>query len=256
MHSNPASLTFRIDSLPQILFAHRYSCSRGSWHLSPGEDIVEISVCLAGEMRRSDGKTTECFVPGELFVTPHDRHYTVEVPDEHTHITVALRLQKSGTAVLLPSRTAVSVCPEALRALRKLAAAPLPSLTASAAALTLLATLDSSVRAFQKVENPHYTKALRCMSDHLCTATLAYTADFVGVSPGYLATLFRRHGTTFTEHLNALRISRVGELIAAKGLTAQQAGERVGIGDPKYLSRLFRKYNGVSIRDFRAALPR
>ena len=127
--------------------------------------------------------------------------------------------------------------------------------SASAAALTLLAALDGSARA-QKVENPHYKKALSYIENNLREATLFAAAEFAGVSPGYLASLFRKHGTTFTDYTNSLRISRAGELMCAKNITAQRAGEQVGICDPKYLSRLFKKYNGVSIRAFRAERSR
>ena len=247
--------TLYIASLPEVLFAHRYSCSKDSWHLSVNADIVEISACLAGTMKRTCGSSTDIFTPGELFVTPRDRPYTMEVSDGHSHVTAALALQQDGMPALLPRTIAASACPDALRALMTLSTSRLPSLSASAAALTLLAALDGSARA-QKVENPHYKKALSYIENNLREATLFAAAEFAGVSPGYLASLFRKHGTTFTDYTNSLRISRAGELMCAKNITAQRAGEQVGICDPKYLSRLFKKYNGVSIRAFRAERSR
>ena len=225
--------TLYIASLPEVLFAHRYSCSRDSWHLSVNADIVEISACLAGTMKRTNGNSTDIFTPGELFVTPRDRPYTMEVSDGHSHVTAALALQQEGMPALLPRTVAASVCPDALRALMTLSASRL-----------------------QKVENPHYKKALSYIENNLREATLFSAAEFAGVSPGYLASLFRKHGTTFTDYTNSLRISRAGELMCAKNITAQRAGEQVGICDPKYLSRLFKKYNGVSIRAFRAERSR
>ena len=247
--------TLYIASLPEVLFAHRYSCSRDSWHLSVNADIVEISACLAGTMKRTSGNSTDIFTPGELFVTPRDRPYTMEVSDGHSHVTAALALQQEGMPALLPRTIAASACPDALRALMTLSASRLPSLSASAAALTLLAALDGSARA-QKVENPHYKKALSYIENNLREATLFAAAEFAGVSPGYLASLFRKHGTTFTDYTNSLRISRAGELMCAINITAQRAWEQVGICDPNYLSRLFKKYNGVSIRAFRAERSR
>ena len=139
--------TLYIASLPEVLFAHRYSCSKDSWHLSVTPDIVEISACLAGTMKRTSGNSTDIFTPGELFVTPRDRPYTMEVSDGHSHVTAALALQQEGMPALLPRTVAASVCPDALRALMTLSASRLPSLSASAAALTLLAALDGSARA-------------------------------------------------------------------------------------------------------------
>ena len=96
--------TLYIASLPEVLFAHRYSCSKDSWHLSVNADIVEISACLAGTMKRTSGNSTDIFTPGELFVTPRDRPYTMEVSDGHSHVTAAWPYSRKACPPCCPAR--------------------------------------------------------------------------------------------------------------------------------------------------------
>ena len=242
-----------VDTLPEILFAHRFSCRENSWRLPQDENMLEISTCLSGEMRRSFGGLEETFTEGEIFLTHHRCPYMITTAGAHTHITVALRIQPpKELAARLPDKVRTAACPEALKAMMALANADPTSLRAKTMAMVLLNALDTYYQKKHKVDNPHYIKALNYISEHLSEVTLEDAAGAASISKGYLEALFREHGTTFVGHLNALRVSRAGQLMLAKGITARYAAEQVGIDDPKYFSRLFRRYNGMSIREFRA----
>ncbi len=242
-----------VDMLPEILFAHRFSCDKGSWRLPKDESMLEISACLSGEMYRRSEAGEERFLAGELYVTDHCRSYDITTSEGHTHVTVALRRQSPGQLTAhLPERVNMAECPEGLKALIALAAADPDSLCAKTMAMVLLNALDACGRRLQKVDNPHYLKAVRYIHEHLAEATPDGAARAASVSKGYLESLFRAHGTTFVRYVNALRVSRAGQMMLAKEIPARCAAEQVGIGDPKYFSRLFRRYNGMSIRSFRA----
>ena len=47
-------------------------------------------------------------------------------------------------------------------------------------------------------------------------------------------------------------MERVCELMRVRGLSLKQAGAFVGLLDENYLSRLFRRHTGVSVREFRS----
>ena len=56
---------------------------------------------------------------------------------------------------------------------------------------------------------------------------------------------------TLMEYVNDQRIMKVREMLAASDISSAKAGEAVGIQDPKYLSRLFRRYTGMTITEYR-----
>ena len=77
-------------------------------------------------------------------------------------------------------------------------------------------------------------------------------AGAVGDNYDHLKTIFRQDtGMTLVEYSHSQRIQRVKELLASGAVTAEEAGDAVGIQDPKYLGRLFRRYTGMTITEYR-----
>ena len=77
-------------------------------------------------------------------------------------------------------------------------------------------------------------------------------ARAVGISSGYLSGIFKTvTGRTMVEYINLAKLQRVTELVSSLGISAGEAAEQVGIADPSYLSRLFRKYLDTGIRDIK-----
>lgn len=67
------------------------------------------------------------------------------------------------------------------------------------------------------------------------------------VNKYYLTRIFRdRYGTTIMGYLSSLRISEAKRLLRFTDLTLEAIGQRVGIPDANYLSRLFTRVEGVS----------
>ena len=56
---------------------------------------------------------------------------------------------------------------------------------------------------------------------------------------------------SIVEYWNRSRIHKVEQLITVGGMTLIEAGDAVGIGDVKYLSRLFHRYTGMTAQEFR-----
>ena len=83
-------------------------------------------------------------------------------------------------------------------------------------------------------------------TDRLCRA--------VNCSRATLARLFRRGmQTSPASWLADMRIAQARRLLRSTALSVQQIGHRVGIDDPYYFSRVFRRKTGVSPRQYRAA---
>lgn len=107
----------------------------------------------------------------------------------------------------------------------------------------------------QNPGNLMYTKkAMQFIAAHIDEKlSVEQIAEAVGLSPGYLSNIFKSvTGQTLVYYINRMKVHKVMELLRLHDMTLQQAGDMVGIEDAHYLSRLFRKYYGMSFRAYRA----
>ncbi|MDC7239111.1 MAG: AraC family transcriptional regulator [Spirochaetales bacterium] len=80
-------------------------------------------------------------------------------------------------------------------------------------------------------------------------------AALVNVSSAYMYRVFRKEtGQTPMEYLNRLRVDVAMDYAGKRSMTLEEIGIRVGIADPKYFSKIFRKYAGASFREYRKVL--
>lgn len=78
-------------------------------------------------------------------------------------------------------------------------------------------------------------------------------AAMVGVSTSHLSALFREAtGGGILAHHTALKMARVRRLLDTTDLPVAEIGRQVGIDDPFYFSRQFRRLHGVSPTVYRA----
>jgi len=85
--------------------------------------------------------------------------------------------------------------------------------------------------------------------------TIAELASIAHTSPSYLDRLFRRKlSRSPIQYVNWIRARAAAQLLVRKDLTVSHVGELVGIQDPKYFARIFRKYTGVSPSVFRSKM--
>ena len=59
-------------------------------------------------------------------------------------------------------------------------------------------------------------------------------------------------GTTFREHLTAVRMERAAELLARRSVTVREVAHRVGYRQPAQFAKAFRRHHGVAPSDYRA----
>ncbi len=82
--------------------------------------------------------------------------------------------------------------------------------------------------------------------------TLRQVANEVALSNNHFCTIFSQEtGVTFTEYITTLRIERAKELLRDKQMRTSDVAADIGYNDPHYFSYLFKKYTGVSPRDYR-----
>jgi AraC-like DNA-binding protein len=83
--------------------------------------------------------------------------------------------------------------------------------------------------------------------------SLRDVANELGITPGHLTTVVRRRtGRTVQEWIIERRMVEARSLLSETDLSVAEIARRVGISDPGYFSRQFRRTHGTSPRDWRS----
>lgn len=74
------------------------------------------------------------------------------------------------------------------------------------------------------------------------------------ISTGYFCNIFKRETkTSFVNYLNQLRIETAKEMLRTKDFRTFEVAEKTGFSDPNYFSYCFRKYVGISPKEYRSS---
>ena len=93
---------------------------------------------------------------------------------------------------------------------------------------------------------------IRIDADLTADLSLHHLAEVQNLSSGYLSALFRREtGQTLTDFVNLRRVDFARHLLKTTGLQIQTIAQHCGITDVQYFSRLFKKYTGMTPKEYR-----
>ena len=82
--------------------------------------------------------------------------------------------------------------------------------------------------------------------------TLDHLAQHYHINKFYLTRIFKEQfGTSIMDYLIYIRITEAKNQLRFTSKTAEEIGYACGIGDIYYFSRVFKKIEGISIREFR-----
>lgn len=82
--------------------------------------------------------------------------------------------------------------------------------------------------------------------------SLKANAQALNVNASYLSTLFKKElGTTLTEYVNRKRVEYAIFLLNTTKLSISAVGQRCGIQDDNYFTKIFKKYVGKTPKQFR-----
>ncbi len=101
-------------------------------------------------------------------------------------------------------------------------------------------------------EHLYVSKACRYIhKSYAKKLTVADIASHLNISEGYLHRIFRRvKNSGVLEYINRYRIFVAIELISNRHLSLKEAAYNVGIDEPAYMSRLFKKVTGISYHEY------
>ncbi|MBB6733612.1 AraC family transcriptional regulator [Cohnella sp. CBP 2801] len=97
-------------------------------------------------------------------------------------------------------------------------------------------------------------RAIRYMNDRLHSSVkLAELAAHTGLSRQHLIYLFKQEtGFPPVDYYLRLKMQKAGQLLSLTGMSVKEIASEVGISDPYYFSRMFKKLMGVSPTEYRS----
>lgn len=107
----------------------------------------------------------------------------------------------------------------------------------------------------QEQKNRLVTAAQEYVAEHYMeNLSLADVAEKVGISSGYLSTMFSQNlSMGFVDYLNQVRIERACSYLEQGYWKTYEIAYKVGFRDEKYFSRVFKRIKGISPKEYRAA---
>jgi AraC family transcriptional regulator, arabinose operon regulatory protein len=106
--------------------------------------------------------------------------------------------------------------------------------------------LDARIQAARSYIDEHYADEI----------TLSDVAAASNISASRLSGLFKQEtGSSVMSYRNELRLAKAAQLLLQSNLRIAEIGSRVGYPEQAFFSRIFRKYLGLSPRQYRASRP-
>ncbi|MCR5836475.1 MAG: response regulator [Lachnospiraceae bacterium] len=120
----------------------------------------------------------------------------------------------------------------------------------------LFGDVDKDVNVDEEASTNHFIReTCDYISEHYMEdISLSYMADYLGISSGYLSTLFAQNVKCgFVDYLNQVRIGRACSYLEQNYLKTYEVAYKVGFRDEKYFSKVFKKMMGMSPREYRVS---
>lgn len=109
-------------------------------------------------------------------------------------------------------------------------------------------------RRLAQIDNDIMKKLSAFLEEHLTDSiTVQELAEHVGMSRSLFYNKIRSiTGLTPVDFYRRYQIERSAQMMRGQGLTVTEAGYRTGFSDPKYFSKVFKKFMGISPSDYRS----
>ena len=230
-------LTVQVDDIFIIPPNHRLEVST----LHPGEHkhtSVEFLIdCTTECLRQKTLSAQDCeSIRGQTVILP----YVIPASKENAEL-IALIRQLARDQMLMVEKNHFEECLACMRILAFIAARMRQS------------TGDDAI---PPSYHRYCQKAKEYISQHMEEhISMSEIADFVGINKNYLTNIFSScEKIGIAEYINRVKLNRMKELIIKYNYSIKMASEAVGFQDVNYVSRIFKKYFGITISEYRRML--
>lgn len=277
-------------SVPQIKFAYNVEIEKYKNRFRRIENFLEIALCLEGRILfEYENGEKEITQPKMLLPMIRDIDCTTQAyeNEKQRHVTVGMNMQYKWTrhntetecdidklrekvsshrALLIPYHCDMGEYYDEVKNLlrkivsenasenegRKLAAVGYWYALLGVLSDFVIKRLTDKEAAFSPSESLYAERAAGYINKNYAKKiAVKDISDFLGISEGYLHRIFKNvKKCTVLEFINRHRVSVAAELMETKSLSLKEAAYNVGIEDPCYMSRLFKKVMGVSYREY------
>ena len=121
----------------------------------------------------------------------------------------------------------------------------------------LLSLYEEITEHLKKMSSPHTNTVVECVCQiiakrYMEQLSVTSLAEMVNLTPAYLCVLFKQAmGKTINEYLTQERMKQAKELLANSNIHLYDVCYKVGYFSPSYFSRIFKKYVGMTPREYR-----
>ena len=253
-----------ITSLPEVHFAHSYDAESYSNLMRKQNRTLEISYIKEGELYVTRDGMEMVAHTGDILCTLYRYDTRVYTPRYHCHHTVCA----SADFIYYDTPTEESLLLSAVisspnhgkfeelidRLIYAKRVCPERRLKCSGLFLQLLDDLSDECRRNMNGGSGGFSyigKAKKYIYDNINRQiTQKEVAASLGITPEYLCAIFKKYtGESMMRFINSRKLENICILMKQENIPLYRAAEMYGFTDPNYVSRLYRKYHGVSITD-------
>ncbi len=269
----------QFDSIPEIGFAHHFESPQYQVNYRGHQKNFEVVYNVSGEIRMELYEKTYTIKEGSVFVLFRElpirlnavnregnEHYTIQFGMDYK-----LNLQqdaqpppdKEGILIPLiipPGKLAEEIRKELVSIILELEReSERSTFSAALRVLGILQKMDEHARRQRK--KMHFSPSQEKISQQVINyveenmerkINLSEIAENIGKTSNYINAVFRQvNGTTVMHYVNRAKVLRIAENIQKKGMTLEEACEKVAISDISYGYRLFKRYMGVTPGTYR-----
>lgn len=254
----------RLKSIPKIFFAHTFGIDAYRTKLPACAQLWEITRVAEGSLELEWNGQRMMAEKGDLVCNRHEAELCVSSPAYHCHHTVGFLMETSEEeAGELPVFPMVLRPQEGDETCRQLideiifihTLYPEDELTCAGLFLRLLGELgrlsEQGAPLTAAGAERYIRRAKQYIFEHITEDIRQKdVAEHLGISPEYLCAVFKQsEGCSMIRFVNRIKLDRVRSLMDREGFPLKEAATACGFSDPNYVSRLYKKYYGVSLTE-------
>lgn len=273
-----------IQPLPKIRYGKMSTIRTDRWKPEKCEDLLELNYVLTGSLIFRQDSLQDAIPQDTFFSVFRSKSYEYTFPElPYQEYTLGMNLfapavlvdEKEVSAMRYTSAEAIIprtiTDPEICRQIYSLLTAIGSHLRDSPDPVRYLMVISRQYELFALLTryslqqarrrcvmssnkpHPHCRRACVFVQEHLAEKIrVADVAKYTGIGYRRLSVLFHAYmGVTLVDYINQEKILRVKQLILTEGATLEAAGAAVGIENTKYLSTLFHKHTGMTVRQYK-----